>query len=55
MNHFVDMVLSWTPEPVESLRRHILLERVATGAELSWKLKRIVRIDEVDSLREKGE
>eukprot|EP00008_Paramoeba_atlantica_P005749 CAMPEP_0201477090 /NCGR_PEP_ID=MMETSP0151_2-20130828/2199_1 /ASSEMBLY_ACC=CAM_ASM_000257 /TAXON_ID=200890 /ORGANISM="Paramoeba atlantica, Strain 621/1 / CCAP 1560/9" /LENGTH=348 /DNA_ID=CAMNT_0047857707 /DNA_START=49 /DNA_END=1095 /DNA_ORIENTATION=+ len=53
MSHFVQMVETWTPEPVESLKRHVLLERVATGAELSWKLKRVVRIDEVDALREK--
>jgi len=51
MEHFVKMVINWTPESEEDLRRHILLERVTTAAELSWKRKRVVKISEVDEER----
>lgn len=47
-------MLGTTPVLVESdslLLRHIELEKVATAAEISWRLKRNVRLDEVDSLR----
>ena len=51
MEYFVDMVLNWRCEPEEDLRRHVLLEKVTTGAEISWKLGREVKISEVDELR----
>ena len=52
MEYFVDMVLNWRCEPASDLQRHVLLERVTTGAELSWKLGREVKIEEVEGLRE---
>jgi len=51
MEYFVDMVLNWRCEPEDDLRRHVLLEKVTTGAELSWKLGREVKIEEVERLR----
>lgn len=49
---FVEMVRDWIPEEEHIVRRHIMLEKVTTAAELSFRLQRPVRVDEVDSLRD---
>ena len=48
---FVAMVRANTVEPEEVIRRHVGLEKVTAAAELSHRLGRAVKIDEVDSLR----
>lgn len=56
MEYFVNnLVLPWKTEPEEEIRRHVLLERVVTAAEWSWKRGRPVLLSEVDEERKKGE
>ena len=38
-------------EPDELVARHLQLDLVAAASELSWRLGRAVRLDEVPSLR----
>eukprot|EP00747_Dinoflagellata_sp_TGD_P179253 gnl/TRDRNA2_/TRDRNA2_29778_c0_seq1.p1 gnl/TRDRNA2_/TRDRNA2_29778_c0~~gnl/TRDRNA2_/TRDRNA2_29778_c0_seq1.p1 ORF type:complete len:393 (+),score=50.71 gnl/TRDRNA2_/TRDRNA2_29778_c0_seq1:52-1230(+) len=48
-------MLTQSPQLVEddaTIERHAVLEKVATGAELSWRLKRKVLVSEVDGLRD---
>ena len=51
MKYFVDMVLRWEPEPKEEMERHVILERVATAAEISWKENRPITLEELDKRR----
>jgi len=48
---FVEMAKNNLPEEEPSVMRHIMLEKVTTAAELSYRLGRPVRVDEVESLR----
>jgi len=48
---FVEMVKNDLCEEDSALTRHVMLEKVTTAAELSYRLGRPVRIDEVESLR----
>lgn len=50
---FVEMVRSNLMEEESTMMRHIMLEKVTTAAELSYRLGRPVRIDEVEGLRDK--
>lgn len=50
---FVEQVKARRPDPEAVTRRHVILEKVTTAAELSWRLKREVRIADVDELRDK--
>mmetsp|Transcript_70713 Transcript_70713/g.153564 ORF Transcript_70713/g.153564 Transcript_70713/m.153564 type:complete len:357 (-) Transcript_70713:141-1211(-) len=49
---FVELVRHGRVEPPEIMHRHIELERLTAASELSWRLKRAVRLTEVDGLRE---
>lgn len=48
---FVELVAKRQPEPEATVRRHVMLEKVTTAAELSFRLGREVRVDEVETLR----
>jgi len=48
---FVALVKLGSCEPDALVSRHIELDRVAAAAELSWRLGRAVRLEEVSSLR----
>lgn len=53
MDEFVEQARAGRPDPEEWTRRHVILEKVTTAAELSWRLNREVRIADVDGLRDK--
>jgi len=48
---FVALVASGGCEPQEYLTRHLELDTVTAAAELSWRLKRAVKLEEVEGLR----
>eukprot|EP00051_Salpingoeca_urceolata_P010176 m.124034 g.124034 ORF g.124034 m.124034 type:complete len:115 (-) comp16611_c0_seq4:170-514(-) len=48
---FLDMVAENRLVPDEDTQRHVVLERVATAAELSWQRKRPVTLAELDEER----
>jgi hypothetical protein len=48
---FCALVASGGVEPDEYLSRHLMLDSVTAAAELSWRLGRAVRLEEVDGLR----
>lgn len=50
---FVAMVKANGVEPPETIQRHIGLDLVTAGAELSYRLGRPIKLDEVDGLRNK--
>jgi myo-inositol 2-dehydrogenase/D-chiro-inositol 1-dehydrogenase len=52
MAEFVAMVKAGTTESEETVRRHVILERVTAAAELSHRLGRAIKLDEVDGLRD---
>ena len=51
LGEFVALVKHGGVEPEELVRRHVQLDLVAAGAELSWRLGRVVQISEVPNLR----
>mmetsp|Transcript_41007 Transcript_41007/g.96509 ORF Transcript_41007/g.96509 Transcript_41007/m.96509 type:complete len:105 (+) Transcript_41007:790-1104(+) len=53
IDEWLDQVREKKPDPAEWTRRHIMLEKVTTASELSWRLGREVRIEDVESLRDK--
>jgi myo-inositol 2-dehydrogenase/D-chiro-inositol 1-dehydrogenase len=53
IDEFIEQVKAGKPDPVEWTSRHVILEKVTTASELSWRLGREVRIEDVDGLRDK--
>ena len=51
LDEFVDMVRKGATEPEVTVRRHVELERVIAAAELSHRLGRAIKLDEVDENR----
>lgn len=51
LDEFVEQAREGRPEAEALTLRHVELEKVTTAAELSWRLGREVRIEDVDSLR----
>ena len=48
---FIALIRAGGVEPEALLRRHLDLDRVTAAAELSWRLHRPVKLDEVAALR----
>mmetsp|Transcript_16725 Transcript_16725/g.47177 ORF Transcript_16725/g.47177 Transcript_16725/m.47177 type:complete len:347 (+) Transcript_16725:82-1122(+) len=55
MDEFVAMVREDRAPPAENLARHVLLERVASAAEVSYKMGRPITLKEFDAMRARGE
>lgn len=53
IEEFVDQARAGRPDPEALTRRHVILEKVTTAAELSWRLRCEVCIADVDGLRDK--
>lgn len=51
MVEFLEMVKSGATDDEATVRRHVVLEKVTAAAELSHRLGRAVKLDEVDGLR----